>query len=56
MNKWNKKGLEHGYCKFKYANRKVGYKCTYNNGILLGYEKWYDVNGNGKIRFKQIDI
>ena len=73
----NKKEIRHGYREFKYSNGKPWHKYTFNNGILLGYQKlyykdrckctlnngmylgyreWYDINGNGKIGYKEINI
>ena len=55
MNRWNKKKMvAHGYWEHKYPNGKVRCKYTLNNGMYLGYEKWYDANG--KIEYKQIHI
>tara|TARA_R100001015_G_C4592072_1_gene147524 strand:+ start:582 stop:749 length:168 start_codon:yes stop_codon:yes gene_type:complete len=55
MDRWNKKKMvAHGYWELKYANGKVGYKYTYNNGMYLGYREAYDANG--KMYIKQISI
>ena len=54
MNRWNKKGLEHGYWHAKWSNGKSWCKCTSNNGILLGYLEAY--HENGKIHYKRICI
>ena len=56
MNRCNKKGRQHGYWEFKHSNGKVCIKYAFNNRIYLGYEEWYNTNGNGKIRCKQISI
>jgi len=60
MNKENKKGQRHGYWELIYNSieyiGKVGCKCTLNNGMYLGYREWYDINGNGKIGYKEINI
>jgi len=56
MNRCNKKCRQHGYWEHKHSNGNVVWKYNFNNGMYLGYEKWYDVNGNGKIRCKGINI
>ncbi len=53
MNRCNKKGQRHGYCKLTYIG-KVWYKYTYNDGTPLGYVEWYHTNG--KIDCKEINI
>lgn len=58
MNKCNKNYHMHGYWEHKHSNGNVVCKYNFNNGMWIGYEKWYRYkrHGNGKIRCKGINI
>jgi len=51
MNKYNNKGLKHGYWEYYHDNGKLYHKENYVNGKRHGFYERY--NSNGKLNLKQ---
>jgi len=49
ITQYNDKGQPHGLWESYFSTGKLYYKCTYNNGELVGYEEYYDYFRDNKL-------